>query len=308
MSVALLFPGQGAQRPGMLRGIPDSPCAQAVLDESRQVCATLPLTGDLDDPGRDTVLTQLGLVIAGVACARSLLDDHGIDAGFVAGHSVGAFSAAVVAGVLTMHDALLAVHLRAESMRAACRDADWGMAAITGAPTRTVRDLVEEVGTSADPVWVANVNTGTQTVIGGTSSALERAAVAAREAGARSFERVAMAVASHGPVQDPTARALAARLAELDAGPPRMRYVTNTAGRAVSSAAAVLADLSESVARTVRWYDGVRVMSELGVTCTVEMTPGHTLTRLVAAAVPTMTARSLDDDGIRAVAHAALGR
>lgn len=308
MSVALLFPGQGAQRTGMLRSLPDRPAARAVVAEAVQVCRELGVVGDLDDPGRDMVLTQLGLVVTGVACGRALLDDHAVDATFVAGHSVGAFAAAVVAGVLTLRDALGAVELRARSMRTACAGGDWGMAAITGAPTRTVRGLVDEICTPAEPVWIANVNSATQTVVGGTAPALALAENAARRAGARSFERLAMEVASHGAVQIPTARALAADLAELDAKAPNIAYITDTGGRAVRAKPAVLDDLAQSVAATVRWYDGVRLMAELGVTCTVETSPGHALSRLVTASAPTMTAVSVDDDGLDAAAARASAR
>ena len=93
-----------------------------------------------------------------MAGARALIDDHGLVPEFVAGHSVGAFAAAVTAGVLTLAEALAAVELRGRSMEQACAQGDWGMAAVIGLPTRAAAELVAEVGTDDDPLWVANVN------------------------------------------------------------------------------------------------------------------------------------------------------
>ncbi len=108
MSLALTFPGQGSQQPNMLGSLPDSPAVGAVLAESRSCLGSLGVTGDIDDADAlsDTTNVQLALLIAGVACARALIDDFGLTPQFVAGHSVGAFAAAVVAGVLTLDEAL----------------------------------------------------------------------------------------------------------------------------------------------------------------------------------------------------------
>jgi malonate decarboxylase epsilon subunit len=305
MSVAMLFPGQGAQQPGMLARVPDTPTAQAALNEALQICDELHGGGNLDDPGRDTVATQLSLLAVGVACARAVLDDEALPVTFVAGHSVGAFAAAVTAGVLSLRDALATVHLRADSMRAACSGRAWGMAAITGATTSAVRELVADVSTADQPLWVANVNSATQTVVGGTAAALDAAERRARLLGARGFERLDVEIASHGAVQAPTEHALRAHLARLTTRAPALTYVTNSGGRAVRSAEAVVEDLAQSVTRTVRWYDGVRLLGELGVSCALEASPGHTLSRLMTSAVPAMTAIALDDDGLPAAVRQA---
>jgi malonate decarboxylase epsilon subunit len=218
--------------------------------------------------------------------------------------AVGAFAAAVVANVLTLREALICVHLRGESMRAACAGRDWGMAAVTGLPTRTAQQLAERTSTPEEPAWVANINTATQTVLGGTATALAATQEAARLVGATAFERLDVAVASHGPVQDETARTLHTHLAALPRRDPTMRYITNNGGRSAGTAAAVLDDLANSVAHPVSWYDGVRLMAELGVTCTIETAPGHTLTRLIVAATPAVTALAVSDGLSAAVAGA----
>lgn len=285
MSVALLFPGQGAQQPHMLEALPDSPAARRVVAEARA------LIGDVDLYGHDTVATQLALVIAGVACGRALIDDGGVSVGFVAGHSVGAFSAAVVAEVLSLHDALTTVHQRALSMAAVCRDGHWGMAAVLGLAPAAARALAR------DDVWVANINSATQTVFAGSVAALGDLEDRARQAGARAVERLDVEIASHGPLQQPTAETVARSLDSVAVSIPKAKYISNVGGRSLGTAAAVCDDLARSVARPVRWYDGVRLMAELGVTCTVEAIPGHTLSRLVAGTARAVTTLTLSEDG-----------
>jgi len=307
MSLAFLFPGQGSQQPGMLHTLPSTPAVSAVLDESRSQLGRLGLTADVDTAAalQDTAHVQIALLIAGVACARALSDDHGLTPQFVAGHSVGAFCAAVTAGVITLAEALAAVALRGDLMKAACADGDWGMAAVTGLSTRSACQIAQQVATADDPVWVANINSATQTVFSGTASALRKVADAAKIAGALNYERLDVAVASHCPKQAATAQRMAAHLAGLPRREPTVRYLTNTRGRATTSAQSVLDDLAQAVARTVQWYDATRLMGELGATCAVETEPGHVLTRLLASAAPAVAAISLQDNGLAAAVRRA---
>jgi malonate decarboxylase epsilon subunit len=307
MSLAFLFPGQGSQQPGMLHTLPSTPAVSAVLDESRSQLGRLGLTADVDTAAalQDTANVQIALLIAGVACARALSDDHGLTPQFVAGHSVGAFCAAVTAGVITLAEALAAVALRGDLMKEACADGDWGMAAVTGLSTRSACQIAQQVATADDPVWVANINSATQTVFSGTASALRKVADAAKIAGALNYERLDVAVASHCPKQAATAQRMAAHLAGLPRREPTVRYLTNTRGRATTSAQTVLDDLAQAVARTVQWYDATRLMGELGATCAIETEPGHVLTRLLASAAPAVAAISLQDNGLAAAVRRA---
>jgi malonyl CoA-acyl carrier protein transacylase len=307
MSLAFLFPGQGSQQSDMLHTLPSTPAVSGVLDESRSQLTRLGLPADIDTAAAllDTTNVQIALLIAGVACARALSDDHGLTPQFVAGHSVGAFSAAVTAGVITLAEALAAVALRGHLMKEACADGDWGMAAVSGLPARPACQIAQQVATADDPVWVANINSATQTVFSGTAPALQKVADAARIAGAFNYERLNVAVASHCPKQAATARRMAAHLAGLPRRKPTARYLTNTRGRATASAETVLGDLAQAVAHTVQWYDATRLMGELGTTCAIETHPGHVLTRLLTSAAPTVTAISLQDSGLAAAARRA---
>lgn len=307
MSLALLFPGQGSQQPNMLHTLPSSPAVSAVLDESRSELTRLGLTADIDTAASllDTTNVQIALLIAGVACARALTEDHGLTPQFVAGHSVGAFAAAVTAGVLTLAEALTAVALRGRLMEEACADGDWGMAALTGLPTRSACQIADQVATADDRIWVANINSATQTVFSGTATALQRADDAARIAGAFNYERVNVAVASHCPKQAGTAAHLKTHLAGLPRRAPNARYLTNTRGRATTSAETILDDLAQAVAHTVQWYDATRLMGELGASCAIETQPGHVLTRIWPSAAPAVPAISLQDSGLAATVRRA---
>jgi malonate decarboxylase epsilon subunit len=165
---------------------------------------------------------QIALLIAGVACARALTEDQGLTPRFVAGHSVGAFAAAVTAGVIDFADALTAVELRGRLMKEACSQGDWGMAALTGLPIRTARQLAEETTTDEQPVWLANVNSATQTVLSGHLAGLQRAGDAARTAGAADYERLDVAVARTVPCRR-IRRAGSQRTSPACPGTPRRR-------------------------------------------------------------------------------------
>ena len=152
--------------------------------------------------------------------------------------------------------------------------------------SRSACQIADQVCTADDPIWVANVNSATQTVFSGTSTALQKAADAAGQAGASNCERLDVSVASHCPKQQDTARELAAHLAGLPRREPTARYLTNTRGRATMSAETVFDDLAQAIAHPVQWYDATRLMGELGATCAIEAPPGRVLTRLMSPAAP----------------------
>lgn len=300
-NLAFLYPGQGSQRAGMLAALPPTAATRSVLDEAADVLGDI---AGLDDADAlvSTRNAQLALLICGVAATRTLDDVYGVRPGVTAGHSAGAFAAAVSAGVLTFRDALEAVEVRAQAMEAACAPGEWGMAAVTGMGRRAATALVDELaGELAGPaVWIANINAADQVVLGGTIDGLRQARGAARRAGARRFEVLDMAVASHGPVQAHTATVIAEHLASVPRRHQSAAYLTNVgARRIVDDADAVLADLAESVAKPVQWYDIAQVLPELGVRRAVEMPPGHVLTSLLTA-VP-VAATSVDVAGYAAI-------
>jgi malonate decarboxylase epsilon subunit len=245
-----------------------------------------------------TTNAQLTLLICGVATARTLTDDHGVRPDVVAGHSAGAFAAAVGAGVLTFAEAVAAVRVRGDAMARACETGQWGMAALTGLRLRAVRDLVDS---APDALWIANINAADQVVLGGTIAALDSARQAAQRAGARRFEMLDVAVASHGPIQAGTARAVAQQLSTIPGRDLHALYMTNVGARRIRDAAAVLDDLATAVAHPVRWFDIVRMLPEIGVVATVEMPPGDVLSRLVTATTSTLHVFSVAENGLGSI-------
>ena len=303
MSVALLFPGQGSQEPGMLRDLPQHPEVELALD-----LASSTLGGDfhnLDDEDRlrSTEAAQLGLLVCGVASARVLLAEAGPEArvGYVAGHSVGAFAAAVVAGALGFEDALEVVRLRGRLMAEAFPDG-YGMVAIEGLAERAVEDLAAGARSEGRELYLANVNSRTQMVISGEDGALERAASDALEAGARRTERLKVAVPSHCPLLSGVSEELSRALEEVEMENPDFVYVTNRTARAARTADDVREDLAKSVMCPVRWDDATSLLAELGCSLFVEARPGHVLGRLAAQSAGMPRALALADTDARSAA------
>jgi malonate decarboxylase epsilon subunit len=304
MSIALLFPGQGSQRPAMLQGLPQTPAAAESWTAAQDTLAQLDgLPGQLDSARalQSTTNTQLALLITGVVYARALVDDHDLRVEFVAGHSVGAFAAAVLAGVISLTDAIRVVRVRGDEMQRACAGRRWGMAALSGLHQPVVRALLDGHGTVEDPLWVANINAADQIVVSGTAAALEILRGAAECAGARDLAVLDVTIASHCPLQAGTAQAVSAELAGFRHGRQQRAYLANRTGRRLQhDATGVIDDLAEAVKYPVQWFDGMRLLRELGVTATVELPPGHVLTSLALRSLPDVEAIAVDDVGIGA--------
>lgn len=274
MTLAYLFPGQGSQRPGMLRDLPDA--VRAEVGQGLDTAESL----------RSSTNAQLALLVAGVAAARTLTDDHDLPPDLVAGHSVGAFAAAVTAGVLTFAEAIEAVRLRGTLMEEACAGGSWGMLALRDVSLTTAETILS---TSTGPLWIANINAADQIVLSGTGAALDKL-------GGR---RLDVTVASHCPLQDGTAARLAEHLRELPRRRQTVPYLTCSGGRRIrDDAGAVLDDLARSVAVPVRWYDAMRLLGELGTTCAIQLPPGDVLARLLPAAAPDVQALAVDGAGL----------
>jgi malonate decarboxylase epsilon subunit len=164
MSVAFLYPGQGAQIPGMLHQLPDRAEATWTLQEASQVLGRDVLT--LEQALSSTVPVQLALFVSGVAATR-IMHAEGVEPDVVAGLSVGAFAAAVAAGALAFKDGLSLVKLRAELMEKAYPQG-YGLAAVVGLSETHLSQIVSEFNQPASPVFVGNLNAPTQFVIAGS--------------------------------------------------------------------------------------------------------------------------------------------
>jgi len=293
--VAFLYPGQGTQRPGMLRDLPDHAAVAATLAEAE---AILPgsTRQDTAQALESTVTAQVALCVAGVAATRALADE-GVTPDAVAGHSIGVFPAAVAAGVLTFAEALVAVRRRGELMRDAY-PSGYGMAAVLGLSVSHVRRMVESISTADDPAYVAVVDTDQQVVVAGSTRALERLTTAAAHAGARRVQRLDIGVPSHCPLLGGVADAMADHLGTVPRRRLAVPYVSDSTGRLLNDAGAVLDDLARSIATTVKWRDATAMLGELGATLFIQTPPGHVLARMAGAAHPHARVIALAETGI----------
>ncbi|HYZ74293.1 MAG TPA: malonate decarboxylase subunit epsilon [Chthoniobacterales bacterium] len=282
--IALLFPGQGSQTPGMLHRLPDHPAVRQTLEEVSTELRYDVLTLDTPEALHSTVPVQLSLLTVGIAAARAL-EAEDVTPEAVAGLSVGAFGAAVHAQVLSLAGAIRLVKQRAELMEQNS-PAGYGLTAIVGLTEDQVAALLHETDTPDDPAYIANVNSAEQTVISGSLTAMEKISRAALKAGARKVERLDVAVLSHAPLLQPIAGVLTQTLQTIPLHPPRMVYIGNVKGRALRSADLIAADLANNIAHAVRWYETMIVLKELGCTLCIETPPGHVLTNLAKQSIP----------------------
>lgn len=288
MSVALLFPGQGSQHSGAIAALPDHPQARRTLDEAGR-CLSLSKLHDLDSAAALTTSdnAQLQLLIMAVAAARSIIAD-GPSPAFVAGHSTGAISAAVMCGALTFAEALAVVRERGELMRSLFATG-FGMLALNRVPLRQSLSLVAENSEPADPLYVAIINAPDQIVVAGADTALTR--IEAHAAGAG--RRLNVAAPSHCPPMAPVTDMLVSRLKPIPSRVLTATYISNRSARAVSRSTDILDDLAQSASHTVQWADAMALIYELGVTLAIETGPGDILTGLVQRNAPAIRATSV---------------
>jgi malonate decarboxylase epsilon subunit len=282
MSVLFTFPGQGAQKPALLHALPDHAEAARTLAEATEALGRDVLALDDAEALRSTVAVQLSLLVAGVAFAR-VLAAEGAAPGMVAGLSIGAWPAAVVAGVLDFADAVRLVELRARLMEDAY-PTGYGMTAIGGVTRQQLEPLLAQVHGPDTPAYLANLNAPRQLVIAGSVAALDAVAALALAGGASRADRLAVAVPSHCALLDDQARTLACAAAQVPRRRPRITWISSSAARAVFDAERVVADLAANMARPVLWADTLRHAWERGARVALEMPSGSVLTRLAQEA------------------------
>jgi malonate decarboxylase epsilon subunit len=278
VSVAFIFPGQGSQAPGMLHHLLDHPAVGRTLDEISDVLHSDVRSIDTQQDLEFTLDAQLALFAAGVATARALMGQN-ICPAAVSGLSVGAFAAAVTAGVLQLRDGVELVTLRAQQM-ANLFPTGYGLSAIVGLDECQVTKIVQATTTERAPVFVGNINAPRQIVIAGANVAMDRVLEEALRQGASKAVRLHVSVPSHCPLLQPVADLLARRISAMSLSPPQAVYVGNVNGRPLRTKELVANDLVNNIAHGVRWNDATTVLQELGCNLFLEMPPGHTLSDL----------------------------
>jgi len=270
VSSLLVFPGQGAQQPGMLARVP-----RETLNEASDWLGEDVTQLDSAEALRSTRAVQLCLLIAGVAASRQLA----MAPDYVAGLSIGAYPAAVVAGALGFSDALHLVSLRGELMQQAYPQG-YGMTAIIGLELALVEDLLAQVHSADAPVYLANINADNQVVIAGSDAAMKAVAELAKGCGAGLAKRLAVSVPSHCPLLEVPAQRLAEAFARVALQTPKVGYLSGSRARPLNRPEALRDDLAFNMCRIVDWRGTVQSAYERGVRLQIELPPGAVLTGL----------------------------
>jgi [acyl-carrier-protein] S-malonyltransferase len=292
--IAFIFPGQGSQKVGMGRALADAfAVCRDTFDEADAALGEPISRLAFDGPEDRLTLTenaQPAILAVSVAAAR-LLGTRGITPAFVAGHSLGEYSANVVAGTFDFSDALQLVRRRGRYMQDAVPAGAGAMAAIVGLEGPQVALACAEAA-DGEVVSPANLNGAGQVVIAGAAAAVARAGERARALGARRVVPLSVSAPFHCALMTPAQERLAPELRALAVQTPRVPIVANVDAEPKRDARAAIEALVEQVAAPVRWEAVVKRLASEGVTTYVEVGPGSVLTGLVRRILRDATAVS----------------
>jgi [acyl-carrier-protein] S-malonyltransferase len=283
MKLAFVFPGQGSQSVGMLNALAaEFPVVQETFAEASQalgydlwqVAAQGP-----EDKLNQTQITQPAMLTAGVAVWRAWNQKNGARPAFMAGHSLGEYTALVCAGALAFRDAVQLVADRGRFMQEAVPAGQGGMAAILGLDDDVVRKVCADAA-QGEVLEAVNFNSPGQVVIAGTAAAVARGAEAARTAGAKRAVVLPVSVPSHCRLMRPAAERLAQRLSAMNIATPTIPVLHNVNVASEATADGIRRALVQQVEAPVRWVETIQAMVASGVTRIVECGPGRVLAGL----------------------------
>lgn len=315
-NTALLFPGQGSQQVGMAQAVAEAcPAARAALDEADEVLG-FPLSRLMaagpEETLTDTINAQPALLAASIAILRAIESELGGQARmpalpdapqnvYVAGHSMGEYTALVAAGSLRYADGLRLVGERGRLMKEAGTRSPGLMAAVLGLDEDKVAAVCAEAAKGGGIVQVANDNCPGQVVISGDRVGMEAAMAAVREAGAKKVTQLAVSIAAHSPLMQPAAEELQAAIAATPLAPPLVPVIGNTSGQPLTSVEAIRGELAAQLTGSVRWTATLQWLADAGVASFVEIGPGEVLSGLVKRVARGAARHSVGDpEGVRA--------
>lgn len=286
MNRAFVFPGQGAQTIGMGQALAAAyPAAKAVFDEVDEALgeslSSLIWEGDIETLTL-TQNAQPALMATSLAAMRAL-EAEGItiaSAAFVAGHSLGEYSALAAAGAISVADTARLLRTRGQAMQSAVPVGEGAMAAILGLDLEAVRAVAEEAA-QGEVCQAANDNDPTQVVVSGAKAAVERAAVIAKEKGAKRAIMLPVSAPFHCALMQPAADVMAEALAGVEIAAPAVPLIANVRAEAVSDPDLIRALLVEQVTGSVRWRESVQYMAAQGVTEAWEIGAGKALSGMI---------------------------
>jgi [acyl-carrier-protein] S-malonyltransferase len=288
MSVALIFPGQGSQSVGMGKALSEAfPAARAVFDEVDDALSQRLTAVMWDGSAEELTLTanaQPALMAVSVAVVRVLEQEAGLriaqDVAFVAGHSLGEYSALAAAGTFSVADAARLLRVRGDAMQKAVAPGAGAMAALIGVDLDQARAIAADAS-QGEVCEAANDNGGGQVVLSGAKAAVDRAIVIAGERGVRRAVLLPVSAPFHCALMQPAAEAMARTLAGVAMKPPAAPVMANVGAAPLTDQAAIRASLVAQVTGTVRWRECIEQMAAAGVTSFLELGSGKVLAGLV---------------------------
>lgn len=287
MGRALVFPGQGSQAVGMGKDLHDAfPSAREVFQEINDALDQNLSKLMFEGPDEDLTLTenaQPALMAVSMAAMAVLKTEGNFDlsksADFVAGHSLGEYSALAAAGTFSLADTARLLKLRGQSMQQAVPVGEGAMAALLGLDLAAAKEVVE-IAAEGEVLATANDNAAGQVVISGKTSAVERAVEVAKEKGAKRAMLLQVSAPFHCPMMAPAAEVMAKALSEVDVSAPVVPLIANVTAAPVSDPAEIQRLLVEQVTGMVRWRECVETMKSKGVETLVEVGSGKVLSGL----------------------------
>lgn len=281
---AFIFPGQGAQSVGMGKDAFDAVPAARDLFLAADEQLGFPLSSIIfngpDEDLKQTVNTQPALLATSMAYLEAIRG-KGIEPDYVAGHSLGEYSALVCAGVLSFEEAVSIVRARGEYMEAAVPGGQGAMAAVLGADREALSELCKSITAEGHVVELANMNCPGQIVISGSAQGVAAAAERVKEAGGKRAIPLEVSGPFHSTLMKEAANRLADKLEQAAFNTPSVPVVANVTARPVEDAAAIRGLLVEQVYSPVLWHDSVEWMIAQGVDTFVEIGPGSVLSGLI---------------------------
>jgi [acyl-carrier-protein] S-malonyltransferase len=308
MKLAMVFPGQGSQAPGMLRGYAGLPEVAAVLAQAGAALGQDFLRLLDEGPAEAlnlTVNTQPAMLTAGYAAFRAWRALGGPQPAAVAGHSLGEYTALVAAQALEFRDALPLVRYRAQAMQEAVPQGTGAMAAVLGLDDSQVRAACAEAA-RGEVVEAVNFNAPGQVVIAGHKDAVARAVEACKARGAKRAMPLPVSAPFHSSLLRPAGEKLKGYLEKVELSAPRVPVLNNVDVTVEDSAASIKDALVRQASSPVRWVEVVRAMAGRGITHVVECGPGKALAGMTKRITPEIQSLALADRASLEQALAAL--
>lgn len=285
MKFAFVFPGQGSQSVGMMNGYLDLPIIQETFKEASDILKqdfwSMVSTGPADDLNL-TLNTQPIMLIAGVAVYRAWISLGGIKPAFLAGHSLGEYTALVASEALSFADALSLVHFRAQVMQKAVPEDCGGMAAILGLDDEIIKTICRDITNQGNGEFLepANFNSPGQIVIAGHKNAILQGIALAKSKGAKRAIMLPMSIPSHCSLMKPAAESMQSQLKHVTLQSPKIPILHNTDVKQHSDTSAIKEILVQQLISPVHWVDTIRAFAAAGITHVIECGPGKVLAGL----------------------------